>query len=313
MSSKTTLKRMARAGFVGFLRNGFVSLATVLIMSIMLFVAGVLMIMNAALDSTLAQLQEKVDINVYFATDAPEEAMLALRDTVAALPEVAKVTYISRDEALAQFRERHANDPLTLQALDELDDNPLGASLAIRAKETSQYEGIAKFLESQTQLGEGGASIIEKVNYYQNKAAIDKLTQIIDASETFSLIATVFLIAVSILIVFNTIRLAIYTTKDEISVMQLVGASDSYVQGPFIIEGALYGFVGGLLALILLYPFSVWLAPASERLLGEFNVLTYYADHIGLLFIVLVGMGSALGAVSSFAAVRKYLLYKVTK
>lgn len=312
MNTKTTIKRMARAGFVGFLRNGFVSLATVLIMAIMLFVVGSLMMMGAALDSTLAQLQEKVDINVYFLVDAPESEMLALRDSVAALPEVAEAVYVSREEALEQFRTRHANDQLTLQALDELDENPLGASLEVRAKETSQYEGIAKFLDNETTLTASG-SIIEKINYYQNKAAIDKLTQIIDASQTFGLVATIFLIVVSILIVFNTIRLAIYTTKDEIGVMQLVGASDTYVQGPFIIEGALYGFAGGLLALFVLYPFSIWLGPASERLLGSFNVLSYYASHVGLLFAVLVGTGAILGAVSSFAAVRKYLRYKVTR
>tara|TARA_B100000745_G_scaffold264490_1_gene189214 strand:- start:11459 stop:12397 length:939 start_codon:yes stop_codon:yes gene_type:complete len=308
----TNVKRVSRAGFVGFLRNGFVSLATVLIMAIMLFVIGVLMMMSAALDATLTQLEEKVDINVYFLTSAPEDEMLALRDSVQELPEVASVEYVSREEALAQFRERHKNDQLTLQALDELEENPLGASLAVRAKETSQYEGIAKFLDNETTVG-SGTQIIEKINYYQNKAAIDKLTEIIDASERFGLVTTVFLIVVSILIVFNTIRLAIYTTKDEIGVMQLVGASDAYVQGPFIIEGALYGCAGGLLALVFMYPFALWVGPASEAILGSFNVLTYYGDSFGTFFFVLISTGAALGGISSFAAVRRYLKYSVSK
>lgn len=306
MAFWTNIKRVSRAGFVGFFRNGFVSLATVLIMSITLFVIGSSMTMGAALDATLAQLQDKVDINVYFLTDAPESDILALRDSVSELPEVASVTYVTRDEALERFRERHKDDQLTLQALDELDDNPLGASLAIRAKETSQYEGIAKFLENETAVG-AGTQIIEKVNYFQNKAAIDKLTDIINASERFGLIVTVFLIAASLLIVFNTIRLAIYTTKDEISVMQLVGASDWYVQGPFVIEGALYGFVAGILSLLTMYPIAVWLGPASQAFLGSFNVLAYYANNIGWLFFVLVGTGVALGAFSSLIAVRRYL------
>ena len=306
MTLFASIKRVSRAGFVGFLRNAFVSLATVLIMGITLFVVGSIMVTGAALDSVLAQLQEKVDINVYFLTDAPEEDILALRDSVAELPEVAEVVYITPEEALENFRVRHENDQLTLQALEELDENPLGASLAIRAKETSQYEGIANFLDSETAVG-SASPIIEKINYFQNKAAIDKLTDIIHASERAGVIAAIFLIASSLLIVFNTIRLAIYTTKDEISVMQLVGASDWYVQGPFIIEGGLYGFAGGLLALVALYPVSVWLGPSSQSFLGSFNVLSYYMSNIGWLFIIMVGTGVVLGAVSSFLAVRRYL------
>lgn len=306
MAFWTNMKRVSRAGFVGFLRNGFVSLATVLIMTITLFVIGSILTTGAALDSVLTQLQNKVDINVYFLTGAPEEDILALRDSVAALPEVATVEHVTRDEALERFRERHKDDQLTLQALDELEENPLGASLAIRAKETSQYEGIAKFLENETAVG-SGTQVIEKINYFQNKAAIDKLTDIINASERLGFITTIFLIFASVLIVFNTIRLAIYTTKEEISVMQLVGASDWYVQGPFVIEGALYGFAGGLLALLAMYPVAVWLGPSSQAFLGSFNVLAYYGNHIGWLFFVLVGTGVLLGALSSFIAVRRYL------
>jgi cell division transport system permease protein len=276
-------------------------------MTITLFVIGAIFMTGGALDSVLVQLQEKVDINVYFLTDAPEEDVLSLRDAVKEIPEVASVEYVSREEALERFRERHKDDQLTLQALDELEDNPLGASLAIRAKETSQYEGIANFLESETAVSKGDQSIIEKVNYFQNKAAIDKLADIIHASERMGLIASIFLIIASILIVFNTVRLAIYTARDEISVMQLVGASDWYVQGPFVVEGALYGFAAGILSVAALYPLAAWLGPASEEFLGNFNTLSYYASHFGFLFLTLVGIGIALGAISSFLAVRRYL------
>ena len=149
--------------------------------------------------------------------------------------------------------------------------------------------------------------IIEKVNYLQNKTAIDKLSSIIDAAERFGFFVTIFLIAVSAFIVFNTIRLAIYTNREEIGVMQLVGASDWYVQGPFIVEGALYGFAGGLVALLTLYPVALWIGPASQTFLGSFNVLTYYGNNVGTLFFVLVGTGVVLGAFSSFFAVRRYL------
>lgn len=306
MSLWVDTKRIARAGAVGFLRNGFVTLATVLIMSITLFVIGSILVTGAALESVLTQLQQKVDINVYFLTDASEEDILDLRDAVEERPEVAAVEYISREEALEQFRERHRDDQLTIQALDELAENPLGASLAIQAKQPNQYEAIANFLQEEASVGSGDP-IIEKINFFQNRAAIERLSDIITASERFGLITMIFLIVASTLIVFNTIRLAIYTTKDEINVMQLVGASDSYVQGPFIIEGALYGLVGALVALFTMYPLALWLGPASEQFLGSFNVLTYYTSHFALLFLVLVGTGVVLGAFSSFLAVRRYL------
>lgn len=308
----TRIKRVVRGGFVGFLRNGFVSLSTILVMGIMLFVVGTLMLTNAALTSTLSELQNKVDINVYFLTSAPIKSVISLRDSVAALPEVASVEYITRAQALAKFQKRHKNDQLSLQALDELGSNPFGASLSIKAKQTSQYGSIAKFLQSQSSLG-GKPQIIENINYLQNKVAIDKLSSIIVAAHNFGIIATLFLIFASILVVFNTIRLAIFTTKEEIGIMQLVGASDWYIQGPFIVEGALYGFVGGLIALAFLYPISFILGPPSQAFLGVFNVFSYYINNFGWLFFVLTGIGILLGALSSFVAVRRYLRRKLAK
>ncbi len=301
------IKRIVKNGAVGFLRNGFVSAATVLIMTVTLVVIGALMMTNAALDSVLAQLQEKVDINVYFLVDAPEDAILTLKASVEALPEVASVEYITREQALANFRARHEGDQLTLQALDELGENPLGASLAIRAQETTQYEGIAKFLEGKTAVSADESSMIEKVNYFQNKSAIDKLTDIIHASERFGTIASIFLAVASLMIVFNTIRLAIYTTRDEISVMQLVGASDAYVHGPFIVEGVFYGIAAAIVSLLILYSASVWLASASASFFGSFNTLTYFSEHTAFFIFSLLVIGVALGMVSSFLSVRRYL------
>ncbi|PIR82603.1 hypothetical protein COU20_01410 [Candidatus Kaiserbacteria bacterium CG10_big_fil_rev_8_21_14_0_10_59_10] len=305
MTMWVTTKRIARYGLIGFLRNGFVSLSAILIMTTTLFVIAGLLVASAALSETLRQLTNKVDVNVYFATDADEEQVLAMQRSLESLPEVALVSYTSREQALSDFRERHKNDQLTLQALEQLDENPLGASLAIRAKETSQYESIAAFLDAQHQAP--GGEIITKVNFHQNKAAIDRLTAIIDTSRTAGFAIAGFLILASILIAFNTIRLAIYTSRDEIGVMNLVGASRWYVRGPFVIAGILYGVVSGLVVLIVMYPIALWLGPASERFFGTFNVLTYYTTQFPLLFLVIMGTGILLGALSSLLAVRRYL------
>ncbi|MBI2030274.1 ABC transporter permease [Candidatus Kaiserbacteria bacterium] len=307
MSIWLTTKRVARYGLIGFIRNGFISLSAILIMTITLFVVVTLMISSAALKSVLSDLTQKVDVTVYFVTSATEDQIKQLEDAVKALPEVATVTYITREQALAQFQERHKNDQLTMQALQGLGENPLGASLEIRAKETSQYESIAQYLDAQQASGAGSGTVIDKVNFAQNKTAIDRLTNIIQTSRSLGIAIALILGIASILIVFNTIRLAIYTSREEIGVMNLVGANPWYVRGPFMVTGLLYGVVSALLVLILLYPLAVWLGPTSERFFGTFNVFTYYAGSFPLLFLVTFVSGVALGALSSYLAVSRYL------
>ena len=309
----TTIKRIARYGFVGFVRNGFVSLSAILMMTIMSFMLVNIMISNAAMTATLQDLTNKVDVTVYFRTNATQDHIEQIQKSLKTLPEVASIAYVSREQALADFRERHKNDQLTIQALDELGANPLGAALEVRAKQTSQYEGIAKYLQAQQDSQVDAGVAIDKVNFYQNKTAIDRLTKIIDTSEKNGIAKTIFLAISALLIVLNTIRLAIYTARDEIGVMNLVGAGQWYVRGPFMVAGVLYGIVSSVIVLILLYPILFYhpvligLDPTTELLFGSFNSFAYYTSHFLLFFAVLTGTGIALGALSSYLAVRRYL------
>ena len=301
----TTTKRVARYGLIGFIRNGFVSLAAIMIMTITLFVMAMTFIASAALQNTLQYLTEKVDVNVYFVIDAGEEKIADLKRSLEALPEVASVSYSSREQALLEFRERHKGDQLILQGLDELGENPLGASFSVHAKETSQYEAIAKFLDT-AEAGVPGA-IIEKVNFHQNKTAIDRLTDIISAARRAGIVAAVVFAVATILIAFNTIRLAIYTAREEIGVMNIVGASRWYVRGPFVIAGILYGVISALVVLIVLYPVSYWLGEPSARFFPSFNVFDHFTDSFPFYFLILMGAGICLGALSSLLAIRRYL------
>jgi len=302
-----TGKRIIKTGLLNFWRNGFVSLSSVWVMTTTLLVIAGLLFMIALLGVTLDQIRDRVDINVYFLPEALDEDIEALRRSIESLPEVAHVDFITRDEALENFRERHANDEITLQALDELGDNPLGAVINIRAKETSQYEGIANFLESDQVLGSDGSPIIDDVNYQQNKVAIDRLTNIIDSTEAVGFAISLVFVVMSVLITFNTIRLAIYVSREEISVMRLVGASNYYVRSPFVVTGILYGLISGILTLVLLYPISYWLGPKSENFFTGLNLFTYYTENFGQIFFIILGSGVLLGAVSSYMAVHRYL------
>ncbi len=303
----TKIKRVFRAGFTSFWRNGFVSLASILVMVVTLFVIGSLIFTSATLSSTLQQIQNKVDVNVYFTTGATESQILALKKTLEALPEVAHIDYISRDQALANFKDKHQTDQLTLQALDELGDNPLGAVLNIKAKDPSQYEGIATFLQGKSGLADDGTSIIDKVNYYQNKVAIDRLTHIIQAGQKVGFTLTIILVILSVLITFNTVRLAIYTAREEISVMRLVGASNKYIRGPFVVTGIFYGIISAVITLAIFSPLTYWLGPKTQNFFTGINVFEYYKQNFGQIFLIIVSSGVFIGAVSSFWATRKYL------
>ncbi|MEI7720064.1 MAG: permease-like cell division protein FtsX [bacterium] len=303
-------KRVIRAGLLDFWRNGFVSLASILVMTVTLFVVGTSIFAGVILNFTLDQLRDKADVNVYFATTAPEDQILQLQKSVEALPEVAMTHYVNAADALAAFRDRHQGDQLTLQALDELGTNPLGAVLTVKAKDISQYDAIAQFLQSQQALSSGGAaSIIDKVNYFDadHRAALDRLQKITDSAQRLGFIIIVILILTTIAISFNTMRLAIYTSREEIQVMRLVGAARFYVRAPFMVEGVLYGLIAGAITLILFYPLTYWLGSATENFFGGVNIFSYYLSHFFTFFVVIVGTGVLLGGIASFLAVRRYL------
>jgi len=295
-----------RSGFVGFWRNAFVSLAAIFVMMVTLFTIGAVLFLGQLLDVSLSQIKDKVDINVYFTTDAAEEDMMALKSSLEALSEVEEVTYISREEALQAFASRHEDDTLTLQALEELGENPLGAALRVRTKETSQYEGVAAFLAEQE--SESTSGFIDRVNYAQNKEAIDRLSAIIGAVERVSYITTIILIVASILITFNTVRLAIYTTREEISVMRLVGASNMFIRGPFLLQGLMYGVVAGILTLLIFYPLTLWLGEGTAAFF-ELDIFEYYVRNFAYIFLIIIGSGMLLGTISSGLAIARYLRY----
>ncbi|HWA32010.1 MAG TPA: permease-like cell division protein FtsX [Candidatus Paceibacterota bacterium] len=300
------LRRIVKSGFLSFRRNGVVSWAAVLVTTITLSVIAILILLQAVLHFSLDQIKDKVDVTIYFVPGADEGQIMSLKDSISQLPEVAQVTYTSADQALQIFRDRHQNDYPTIQALDEIGENPLGAYLSVKAKEVSQYESIANFLKSDDALAQGSASIIDKVNYYQNKLVIDRLNSIIGGAEKLGFLITLILIIISIVVTFNTIRLAIFFSREEIGVMRLVGASKTRVRGPFMVEGAIYGVVATVITLLILWPVTAWFGKNMTGFLGMNLRQYYFANFLEILIIVLLS-GVVLGAFSSFLATRKYL------
>lgn len=303
----TKIKRIIKTGAKSFARNGSVSVASTLVMTVTLSVIASLIFVGALLQSTLQGIKEKVDINIYLEDSSTPDQAKVLQSRIEGLPEVATVTYTSADEALAAFRERHAGNPLIVDALDEVGGNPLEASFNVRANDPSQYQAIADFVQVQNTSGENTRDIVKKISYIENKEAIDTLSRIIDSSDRLGIIVALFFIFISILITFNTVRLAIYTSKDEIAVMRLVGASSRYIKGPFVIVGILYGFISSVVALALFYPITYWLGPLTYNLGTGMNIFNYYLDNFIQITLIIIGTGVILGIISSYLAVKKYI------
>ncbi len=303
----TKIKRVIKAGSKSFTRNGSVSVASTLVMTVTLSVITSLLFVGALLQSTLVGIKEKVDINVYMENTATDEQAIALQKRLQSRPEVVSVTYTTAAQALDAFRARHSGNPLITDALEEVGGNPLEASLNIRANDPSEYQAIADFIQNQNVSGENTTGIVKKISYIENKEAIDTLSRIIDSSERLGVIVAIFFIIISILITFNTVRLAIYTSKDEIAVMRLVGASARYIKGPFIIIGIIYGFISAVITLIIFYPITYWLGPLTFNLGTGMNVFNYYLANFLEISGIVLGVGILLGMIASYLAVRKYI------
>ncbi|MEZ4104133.1 MAG: permease-like cell division protein FtsX [Candidatus Paceibacterota bacterium] len=304
----TAIRRITRAGFIGFWRSAYVSLASIFVLTITLFVVGSTMFVDQLLTTSLKTIQEKVDINVYFEPTANQEDVDTIRTAIEAFPDVEQVTYVSREEVLAKYREENQNDETALIALEELDENPFGATIAIRAKNTTQYESIARFImEQQETISPQNPPVIDEVNYEDSKASIDTLTSIIDTVERASYVILIVMIVAAILITFNTIRLAIYTAREEIAIMRLVGASNMFIRGPFMVQGMMYGLAAGVFTILLFYPILSWLGPKTEEFFDGFNLFSYFVSNFSDIFLLLVGVGIVLGLISSLLAIARYL------
>jgi cell division transport system permease protein len=299
-------KRIIISGCRNFSRSGFTSFASVLIMTVTLFVITSLIFIQAALNSSLNDIKEKVDVTVYFVSDASESSIKNIEDALKNLPEVRDITYTSQDQALVQFKERHSNDYLTLQALDELDENPLGASLNVKAKDPSQYESISKYFESDDALSRGSLTVVDKIDYHQNKVVIDRLTSIINGARKLGFAVSLILVLISIVITFSTIRLIIYMSREEINVMKLVGAGSKYIRGPFIVSGVLVGIIASVATMVLFVPVTIWLGNQMTDFVG-INLYTYYKTNFFQLFIIMLGSGITIGSISSIFAIHRYL------
>lgn len=297
-----TLKRTFVQALKNFFRNGLMSLAALGIMTFSLYLVGLLIFISLAGNLIFKNLEAKADISVYFKPDVAEEAILEAKNEIEKNNLVLSSTYISRDQALAIFKAENANEPIILESLEEIGENPLLASLTIRAKDPNQFPAIYEAL-NQSAFKEN----LSRINYEKNKDLIDKITASIKTAKKVGLILGIIFCGISILIIFNAVRLTIYNQKQEIEIMRLVGASNTYIRLPYIFEGIFYALGGTILALLftiltikLAHPYF------SDKILGQ-SLNSFFWQNLLAISSAQLLLGIILGVFSSLIAIRKYL------
>jgi cell division transport system permease protein len=276
--------------------------ATLVVMVMTLFAFGSLIVGNHILTSALNSIQEKIDISVYFKTTTPEDQILNIQKTLQQMSQVKSVQYISNAQALQIFEQQHANDPTISQALNELGTNPLSASLNIKANNPNDYPVIANYLN-----GSQVSGLVENVSYNQNQLVIKRLAEIINISREAGLILTIILAFAATLIAFNTILIAIYSNREEVEIMRFVGASNTFISGPYIIEGVVYGIVAAVISLFILTPIVFVISPYMQVFIPGFSLQQYFVGSLFLLFLYEIAFGSVIGIISGMIALRRYL------
>ncbi len=298
----TTFVRVLKSGWNSFWRNKWLSSAAVFMMSLAILGISSLLMINVLINSFTAALEDKIDISVYFNLDAEEQKILEARGELVKLDEVRSVEYVSREEALKRFKEKHKDDEVLMQSLAELGANPLEASLNIKAQQASQYEAIVNFFNQQQY-----QPIVDKINYLENKTVIERLAAITSTIRQAAFVGLLVLVILAVLVTFNTIRLTIYSVRKEIRVMKLVGASNWFARGPFIIEGAMYGLAAAIISFLILYPLVWQLSPKITAYLPGTDLFYFFQSNLIAIILVQAGAGIILGTVSSLVAIKRYL------
>jgi len=297
------IKRIIIAVFRDLTRNVWLNIATTFIIVIALFTLVTMLAVDKIGNYALGTLQEKIDISVQFKDNADEKKILEFKEDVERMEEVRSVEYISKEQALINFKEVHKNSEYIEQSIDELGENPLFAVLNVKAKSLEQYKAIDNYINNN----ENYKDIIEDVNFKENERAINNFSVILKTVKDgiFGL-ATLF-IFISVLVAFNTIRLAMYAHRMEIEIMRLVGASNWFIKMPFILEGAIFGVLGCLATFAIVFPVVMYISPEMSQFLPGFDLQNYFMSDFPRIAVILLLSGMALGVISSLIAIRRYL------
>jgi cell division transport system permease protein len=297
-------KRVVDFAVKDFSRNKGISLAAIFVLTITIMLVTGLFIFHGMASYLTSQIQDKIDITAYFNDGTQEQDILNAKDEIIKLaPSIKNIEYVSKDQALASFNTVHQSNPVLSEALQEVGINPFLPSLNITTNgDPSQFAQVANILQTAD-----FSKLIDNVDYSQKKDIIEKVYSITSKINMFGLVLGIILVFVAILVVYNTLKLAIESSKEEISTMRIVGASDWFIRGPFIIQGMIYGAIAFLICFIISGISSYFLSTQMSIVLPGFNMFGYFLTNWWIFVLIQLGFGMGVGVLSSFVVVIKYL------
>lgn len=283
-------------------RNIWLTIVTITILILALFSINMLLTVNVVTQAAMNSIKEKIDVNLYLKPESGEDKIMALKAEIGNYSQVKEIKYISRAEAMEAFKVKHQNNPEVLEALRQLGENPLTPTLIIKANNIEQYDELI------SKLNKIDSDIIESRNFENHKSILLKIDNISRKINEVGVFISLVFIIISILVVYNAIRVAIYTHRKEIGIMKLVGASNWFVKSPFLISSIIFAAVGSLAIIGIFYAFLIVLQPYLEIFfMGyDINIVSYFNHNFAYIF-GLEFLGAAfVNILASFTALGRY-------
>lgn len=298
------ISRTSKFAVQHFWRNLWISAITIFILTLTLFIVSLVASLNLLASQAIRAVEEKIDIDLYFKQGTEENDILQAKIYLESLDEVKTVRYISKDEALNNFKEEHQDDPDIQAALTELDGNPLPSTLSVQAEELNEYQDIIKDFESSEY-----NSLVEDKNFSDHQAVIDRLSNITKRIYQGGIIVSAIFILISVIMLYNTIRVAIYSHREELAIMKLVGATNWFVRAPFIFEGVLYAFFASLLASAILSLVVFSAAPFVNSFFAGYNfsLTVFFMQNFWLIALGQFVVSLLLAVGSTMLSLGRYL------
>mgnify|MGYP001375514007 CR=1 FL=1 len=311
--SLITLWRIIKTGIQNFIRNATLAIAAIAVMVITLTIILFSVIANATFGNTIQQITDRIDISVYLKDTVTDSQKDELLQDLKQIENVKDVKYLSKDDVLEVYKQQN-QDNLELQLAISQTDNPLPATVKIKPKNPNKISDIQSYLDKPDIV----ALQSDKTSYSgDRKTALDKITKAAHFLRQGGFVSVLVFATVSMLIIFNTIRMAIFNRRDELQIMRLLGASTWYIRGPFVVETILYGIVSAVISVTLCNTLFVVSASAFDASsLGLLDIKfanDYFGSHFWIILAGQLGVGILIGAASSIVATRRYLKFKSSK
>ncbi len=308
-----TFGRIIKTGGQNFIRNASLSIAAVAVMIITLSIILFSYIANATFAHTIQQIEDKIDVSVYLKDSVTEERRDQLISDIKNMGNIRSVEYVSKERALEEYKAANNDDIDLLLAISQT-DNPLFALLRIKPYDVDRIDGIRDYAE-KPEIKELQA---DETSYSgDRKEAIDNITNSTRLLQRIGIIGVIVFAIVSVLIILNTIQMAIFNRREELKIMRLLGASTWYIRGPFIVESILYGVVAAIVSVslceALLSVPQVTLSTSSFGLLDITYAGEFFSQRLWSILTLQLLVGIIIGAASSFIATHRYLKFKTSK